>query len=185
MCEHRVDPDDTEYTGSQDDDNGGRDTFSDATGSCDTAIHKTAESITEAHDPDPLHTCIDNSRFCSKQRQELPAKDQKQPTQDRAGNKCICNTDAVGFQHSFFVSGTPVLTDEACTCSIESKHDVIDQGVCICSGGISGNHDCIKRVDTGLYEQISNGKDTVLESCRDTQEQYGFAGLGMKADLSQ
>ncbi len=23
MCEHRVDPDDTEYTGSQDDDNGG------------------------------------------------------------------------------------------------------------------------------------------------------------------
>ena len=83
MCEHRVDPDDTEYTGSQDDDNGGRDTFSDATGSCDTAIHKTAESITEAHDPDPLHTCIDNSRFCSKQRQELPAKDQKQPTQDR------------------------------------------------------------------------------------------------------
>ena len=45
MCEHRVDPDDTEYTGSQDDDNGGRDTFSDATGSSDAAIHKTAEGI--------------------------------------------------------------------------------------------------------------------------------------------
>ena len=87
ICKNCINPDHTEYTGSQDDDNGGRDTFSDATGSSDAAIHKTAEGIAEAHDPDSLHTCIDNSRFCSKQRQELPAKDQKQPTQDRAGNK--------------------------------------------------------------------------------------------------
>ena len=67
MCKHRIEPDDTEYTGSQNDDDGRWDTFSDATGSGDTAIHKTAEGIAEAHDPDPLHAGIDDCCVSGKQ----------------------------------------------------------------------------------------------------------------------
>ena len=82
MSKPRIGPDDTEYTGSQNDDDGRWDTFSDATGSGDTAIHKTAEGIAEAHDPDPLHAGIDDCRFCGKQWQKLRTENKKQSTKD-------------------------------------------------------------------------------------------------------
>ncbi len=97
----------------------------------------------------------------------------------------ICKADPISLQHTFFISGTPVLTDEACACSIEGKHDVVDQGVCICSGSISGNCDCIEGVDAGLYEQICNGKNSVLQTCGNTKKQYRFTGLWVKTELMQ
>ena len=50
----------------QNNDDGRWDTFSNATGSGDAAIHKTAEGIAEAHDPDPFHAGINDGRFCGK-----------------------------------------------------------------------------------------------------------------------
>ena len=61
MCKYCVDPDNTEYTGTKDNNDGWRNTFSDTAGSCDAAIHKTAEGIAESHDVDSLHAGINNS----------------------------------------------------------------------------------------------------------------------------
>ncbi len=77
MCEHRIDPDNTEYAGTQDNNDGRRNAFSNATGSRDTAIHKTAEGVTESHDPDPLHTGINNSRFLWQTVTETAARKQE------------------------------------------------------------------------------------------------------------
>ena len=86
--------DDTEYTGSQNNDDGRWDTFSDATGSGDAAIHKTAEGIAEAHDPDPFHAGINDGRFCGKQWQKLRTENKKQSTKDRACDEGICKADS-------------------------------------------------------------------------------------------
>ena len=103
-----------------------------------------------------------NISFSTFAKSAIDNSDKKQSTKDRTCDEGIGKADPISFQHTFFISGTPVLTDEACACSIESKHDVVDQRVCICGSGISGNRDCIEGVDTGLYEQICNGKNPVL-----------------------
>lgn len=131
MGKYGIDPDDTEDAGTQDNDDGGRNTFSDATGCGDAAVHKAAECIAESHDTDSLHAGINNCRFRSEEGEELRAKYKEQSAQDRTGDEGIGKTDAIRFQHSLFISGAPVLADKACTCSIKSKHDVIDQGVSI------------------------------------------------------
>ena len=97
MCKHRIEPDDTEYTGSQNDDEGRWDTFSDATGSGDTAIHKTAEGIAEAHDPDPLHAGIDDCRVSGKQWKKLMTKNKQQHTQKDTGKERVKKADKIAF----------------------------------------------------------------------------------------
>ena len=120
MCKYCINPDNTKYAGAQDNDNGRRNTFSDASGCGDTAVHKTAECIAECHDTNPLHTSINNCWFRSKQREKLWTKYKEQSTQDCTENEGICKAGSIRFQHSFFITGTPVLTDKACTCSIMS-----------------------------------------------------------------
>ena len=53
----------------------------------------------------------------------------KRQTQDCTENEGICKADSIRFQHSFFITGTPVLTDKACTCSIKRKQDVYKRQV--------------------------------------------------------
>ena len=184
MCKYCINPDNTEDAGTQDNDDGRRDAFSDTSGCGDAAVHKAAECIAEPHDTDSLHTGINHCRFRSKQRKKLRAKYKEQSAQDCAGDESICKTDSIRFQHSFFILGTPVLTDKTCTCSIKSKHNVINQGISICSSCISGNHHCVKRVDASLHKQVCNGKDSVLKTGRDTKHENCFARLGVQADFS-
>ena len=74
MCKYCINPDNTKYAGAQDNDNGRRNTFSDASGCGDTAIHKTAKRIAECHNTNPLHTSINNCWFRSEQRKKLWAR---------------------------------------------------------------------------------------------------------------
>ena len=65
MGKYGIDPDDTEDARAQDNDDGGRNAFSDASGGGDAAVHKAAEGIAESHDTDPLHASINDYRFRS------------------------------------------------------------------------------------------------------------------------
>ena len=54
---------------------------------------------------------------------------------------------------------------------MEGGHHVIDNGVRIGRGGVSGDHGGIEGVDSRLNEQIGKGEDHVLEACRNAQHQ--------------
>ena len=69
------------------------------------------------------------------------------------------------------VPGTPVLAHEAGAGGVEGGHHVIDNGVRIGRGGVSGYHDGIEGVDSRLNEQVGKGEDHVLEACRNAQHQ--------------
>ena len=110
-------------------------------------------------------------------------KNKEQKTKDQACCKLIKQTDEIAFEHTLFVSGTVVLTHKAGTSGIERIHDIKNQCVSVCSRSTSGNHDSIERINTGLYKQIGNCENCILDSGRDTKHQNRNGGVSVKSDV--
>ena len=77
VSKYRIDPYNTKYTGSHDYNKCRSNTLADSSGSGNCTVHKGTECIGESHNPDSMHTCCNNGRLCSKQRQEWPSEEEE------------------------------------------------------------------------------------------------------------
>ena len=128
MCEHCVDPHNTEHTGAKDHNNRWYHTFPDPSGSCNGAVHKGTDAVGECHDSYPFHSCVNNRLLCGKKRKEFLSEYKQQDTQNKSCGKGIKQTDQIAVQHTFFIACAPVLADKTGTACIKGSHLSVSEG---------------------------------------------------------
>lgn len=184
-CEDGVDPDHAEDAGAQDHDDHRDNAFSDSAGGRNGAVHKGCESIGKPHNMDPFHAGIDDGRLRSESRKKLTSKKHQEDAEDRCSAEGIQQGDKVSLNDTILLSGTPVLTHKGRAAGIIGRQHIEDQGICVGSSGISGDHDGAEGIDSGLHKQVCDGKNGILDPGRNAEEQDTFGGLFMKAQLLQ
>ena len=80
--EHRVHPNDTEHAGTKDHDDGRHHALAQATGTCNGAVHKGAESVGETHHPKANHAGIHDRFIRGEECQETLAEEFQCQTND-------------------------------------------------------------------------------------------------------
>ena len=159
-----VDPDDTEYTGAQDDHDSRNDRLAKPPGSCNGTVHKCRNAVGERHNRETDDTCFYHLTVICEQGQERITEEVKGTSQYQTDRKGIKQGDEVAFQNPVLFMGTVILGDKAGTGRINGSHQIIEKRICILCGGISLHHDMVKGVDTGLYKKIGYRKDRILKS---------------------
>ncbi len=185
VSKYRIDPYNTKYTGSHDNNKCRSNALADSSGRGNCTVHKGAECIGESHNPNSMHTSCDNGWFCGKQRQEWAPKEEECSSEKQACTERISKCYEIAFFHSFFIPGSPVLAHETGTGHIEGKHNIVNQIVCIRSGSISGNHDRIKGVDSGLNKKVCNRENRILKTGWNTEIKNSFSINVMITQIAQ
>ena len=167
--EDGVDPDDPEHAGAEDDDDGGDHRLAKAAGGGDGAVHKGRDAVGKAHDAHTLHTGVDDGALSGEEGKEFPPEEEEGTAQHEADAEGVDEADEVALLHPVGLARAVVLAHEAGTCHVEGGHGVVDQVVGIGGGRVALDHKGVEGVDTGLNEEVGDGKNGVLKPGRDAQ----------------
>ena len=108
----RVNPDDTEYTGTKDNDDGRQKTSAKPPGSRDGTVHKGRHGIRKCHDRQTVDSGFHDGMVVGKKRKERIPEQVDSHTDDQPDQKGISQADHIAFYNPFFFPCAQVLCDK-------------------------------------------------------------------------
>ena len=182
MRKYRVYPHNAENAGAENNDYSRHKALAETARGGNGAVHKRGNHVGKAHYHDTVHSRSGDLGVVGENGKKLIAEGKEKKSQHRAGNKRVAKTDKIAFEHAAALARTEVLPHKGRTGSVERRHDVVDYRVGVGGGGVALDHYMVKGVDGRLYEEVCDGKNSVLKSCGYAKHEHAFDLSGIETD---